>query len=842
MEVGENMFFCDVEVFEYDWIVVFKQEEHYEVFHNDNYGMKLFLQDSPMLGTFNGKHYDQYIIKAILAGADNALIKEINDHIIGGGMGFEHWFLQQNRIFLSIVDIRDDMQRGLSLKAIEGHLNMPIRESTVPFTINRPLTEQELVEVIEYCKYDVSTTEELFKIRSQYLTTKINVGNLNNIPPERALYCTNAKLVASFLGAVETEWLDKRDYEYPEELDKSYIPPEVIEFFDRITDFTVPDDELFKSNLKEVLVGDTPTTFGFGGVHGGYKKYYEKSTEERAIKLYDVASMYPALMINYNYLSRSIPSAGLYADIRERRIKAKEDGDMLVSDALKLVLNITYGATLNQYNALYDPKNGLSVCVSGQLFLTELAMRYVEACPSVKIININTDGVMISIDRSELDKIAEINAEWEERTRFVLEEDDILEIIQKDVNNYIAIESDGRLNTVGGYLFYGISERSGWTINNSATIVKKALLDYFAKGIPVRETVEASSDIFDFQIIAKAGTMYNKVYHLVNDEKIPVQKVNRVYSTSDSKYGRLYKVKEATGAQALIELLPDHCIIDNENELTIDQIDREFYIKLAERRVKEFVDTKFTKERSKNMPNTEVKNEVVEKKAPAKKAEVSPEVAFFKKLVVLRNYMADAEWSKEGINTHQQYKYIKESMYKLHFKNALRKADLLWEMNIDDYQYLPSITDKQHMIICNFTGALIDPDTGFSREYRIIGSGADAGDKAIYKAITGAHKYFLSANFNVAEDNDPEKDSPVLGNTAPASPAVRKEIKNKLTNPKGKASELQVRTLESILQKLVERDAENQYIVDNIMEGVGDLTSLSKEDCESLIIELGEMI
>lgn len=50
------------------------------------------------------------------------------------------------------VDIKDDMQMGLSLKAIEGHLRLSVTESTVPFDLDRPLTQAELEATIYYCK------------------------------------------------------------------------------------------------------------------------------------------------------------------------------------------------------------------------------------------------------------------------------------------------------------------------------------------------------------------------------------------------------------------------------------------------------------------------------------------------------------------------------------------------------------------------------------------------------------------------------------------------------------------------------------------------------------------
>jgi len=104
---------------------------------------------------------------------------------------------------------------------------------------------------------------------------------------------------------------------------------------------------------------------------------------------------------------------------------------------------------LNPYNDLYDPLMGRSVCVSGQLFLTDLVVGYLEQCETIRIINLNTDGVLFSIDDSELPKVQAVNAEWETRTGFTLEEDKVKKIVQKNVNNYIMVMLDGKVKKKG---------------------------------------------------------------------------------------------------------------------------------------------------------------------------------------------------------------------------------------------------------------------------------------------------------------------------------------------------------------------------------------------------------
>ena len=136
------------------------------------------------------------------------------------------------------------------------------------------------------------------------------------------------------------------------------------------------------------------------------------------------------------YTSRNIPSPQIYEDILDRRMKAKAAGDKHTANALKLVCNTTYGCLLNQYNDLYDPLMGRSVCISGQLYLLELAEHCYQEIEGLRIVQLNTDGIMVECDKKDYDTLTAICAEWQSRTGFDLEEDTVVKIAQKDVNNY----------------------------------------------------------------------------------------------------------------------------------------------------------------------------------------------------------------------------------------------------------------------------------------------------------------------------------------------------------------------------------------------------------------------
>lgn len=304
---------------------------------------------------------------------------------------------------------------------------------------------------------------------------------------------------------------------------------------------------------------------------------------------------------------------------------------------------------------------GRSVCVSGQLFLLELASRYVEKITTLRLIQLNTDGVMVSLEDWELPILTAINDEWQQRTGFLLEEDVIQKIVQKDVNNYIEIKSDGSAKTKGGYLVRGIAPAGAFNINNNAVIVAKAIREFFVNGTPVEETIGGCDDIFQFQLIAKAGAKYREAYHLVDGEQQSVQKVNRVYATSDTRYGKLFKVKAEDDATAKIEMLPEHCIIDNDNHLTIEDVDKTFYIEMAKKRINDFLGIKPEKKtRGRKTTDTPKEPRRKSKMATAKTTAPKDTAALnaFQKVLMARVKFLEAGAKKTGKNMSLSFRYF----------------------------------------------------------------------------------------------------------------------------------------------------------------------------------------
>ncbi len=226
-------------------------------------------------------------------------------------------------------------------------------------------------------------------------------------------------------------------------------------------------------------------------------------------------------------------------------------------------------------------------------------------------------------------------------------------------------------------------------------------------------------------------------------------------------------------------------------------------------------------------------------------AEITKErKAFLKKWAKLREAMASFQWEKDGTNLHQRYKYIKESQYKRNFEQALQEVGLLWKMETLDTTYHGSISDKMYLIEAKFRGLLIDPDTGEFEEFLFNGTGADNGDKALYKAVTGGHKFFLASNFNVAAGNDPEDDGEAEVPKRPASPEKREEIKEELTKGDSKATKMQINALKKQLSLLREIDPQQEEFITILATRTDNFSpdKLTKKACEALLIKIGEMI
>ena len=519
-------------------------------------------------------------------------------------------------------------------------------------------------------------------------------------------------------------------------------------------------------------------------------------------------------------------------------MRAKAAGDTATANALKLVVNTTYGASLNKYNDLCDPLMGRSVCITGQLFLLELAQHLYKDVSDLRIVQLNTDGIMIEFDDSQYDQVQDIINEWQARTQFCLEEESLIQLAQKDVNGYIEVQPSGKFKIKGGYLVRGVVTNSNidfsemglppwknlnggaFNINNNANIVAEALVEYFVHGTPPEDTINACDDIFKFQMIAKAGAKYREAYHLVGGEKVPVQKVNRIYATKDPRYGKLFKVKAENDSEAKIEMLPEHCIIDNDNHLSITDVDKQFYIDMANKRINDFMGIKPEKKgRKTKMANASPKN-------------------VYQKLLEARVLFMEEDVKKSGKNMKMSYKYFELQDIVPVATPIFQQVGLLPAVTFSDTEATMTIFNVENPAdYINFTSPM--------REIEPIISNKTGGEvtnaiQRLGSVETYQRRYLYMIALDIVEsdsiepltgDNTPPAPKPA----APVTPEKRQEVTKNLTDPDGTATELQIKGLKVAMARLLEKDPTKEEFISQIAMQTNGLTNISKADCEKLI-------
>ena len=568
--------FYDFEVFKHDWmVVVINPVAHDErVIINDADALIALYEEHKreIWVGYNNIHYDQFIFKGILCGFDP---KAINDFIIAEGhKGWQYSSLLRKLYMVNYDVFHPRTDRGL--KTHEAYLGNDICETTVPFDIDRKLTDAEIAETVKYCRHDVEQTIEVFMQRKSEFDARMDLLKMFNLP---LVYLgkTDAQLTAIILGAERPA--RPRD----DEFDIVPLPCLDLGPYDFIRSWYLdPANQDYSATLDFDIAG-CPHKCAWGGLHGAIAQY---AGEGYFINV-DVESYYPAEMIAHELLSRNVRDPSKFKGIRDHRIELKHAKDPR-QKALKLVVNGTYGASKDKFNALYDPRQANMVCVNGQLMLIDLMHKLVRDV-GAEIIQSNTDGVLIRMPDgfdggpdAFYDRVDDVAYEWEHRTGMGLEFDEFTRVYQKDVNNYVLVAADGSMKTKGAYV-----KKLG-PLDYDLAVVNKALVEFMVHGVPVEDTIAADDDLIDYQRVVKVSGKYK--YGVHGHERL-TDRCFRVFASTRESDGMIGRVKARKAKPEKFGNTSEHSFIDNgdvHGKKCPDYLDKAWYIQLAKTRLAQF--------------------------------------------------------------------------------------------------------------------------------------------------------------------------------------------------------------------------------------------------------------
>ena len=538
------MLILDTEVYKNYFLASFKSIESGEYRHLEFYrgadssviGQMLSILNMNLTVGFNSNSYDLPILAAFISGWGcqklHALSKEIiesgkpawvvcKDHNITVPAAWDH------------IDLIEVAPSKASLKLYGGRMHAP-KIQDLPIGPDASIDPSDREVLRGYCQNDLDTTELLYRSLEKQIGLRVAMSEQYGMD----LRSKSDAQIAETVIKSELEKLTHKTYRKAKLVPGQkyrYRDPKFIRFESDILrarfqkmlghEFEVGGKGTIKAPdfLREIFtLGASTYQMGIGGLHSCEKSRLLRSNEKELLVDWDVASYYPSIILEQELAPKAMgkPFLNVYRSLVTRRLKAKKRGNKVVADTLKICVNGSFGKLANQYSALYAPDLFLQVTLTGQLALLMLIERMENA--GIKVVSANTDGVVCLVDRSKIRAMEDVAWNWELDTTYLLERAEYKALASRDVNNYVAVTTDGKVKRKGVFAAPGLMK------NPDQQIVYKAVAAYIAEGVPVDKTIRASKDIRDFLIVRRVqggaewgGRFLGKAVRFYRSNEVP---------------------------------------------------------------------------------------------------------------------------------------------------------------------------------------------------------------------------------------------------------------------------------------------------------------------------------
>ena len=535
--VARPVAFYDTECFPNYWLLKFRPKG------GQAYGFRLragqsfdqattarmrLLFDAYCSVSFNGNYYDVPMITAALSGYTAEQLKWLNDRIIvekvkPWELGLPEWRPADH------IDVMEVAPGAGSQKQYAGRIHCKTMRD-LPYDPGHYVTEAEIVEVDTYCENDLAVLEALFDALQPQIHQREALGKRYGLDlrsksdaqvAEAVLKRRCEQATGRRIFKPEIDWNLKFRYKVPAFI--SYATPQLQRALELV------QQSIFQLDAKgtvamppqldglEIKLGGSVYKMGIGGLHSQEKRLVAVSNETHQIRMPDVASYYPNLMVNAGAWPPALGDAFIreFDAIKLDRLaakslqgKLKKVGDTsspeyeeakVGNEGGKIMINGTFGKTGSPYSVLFAPEMLIQTTLTGQLSLLMLIEWH--ELYGVPVISANTDGIVVNCPRDKLHISEALIAEWEKRTGLEMETDDYVAIYARDVNNYFAIKTPDDVKRKGEYAKAGLVEKK----NPDVEICADAVAEFLARGTPVDYTIAACRDITKFVTIQKVN-------------------------------------------------------------------------------------------------------------------------------------------------------------------------------------------------------------------------------------------------------------------------------------------------------------------------------------------------
>lgn len=586
IEVFKNVFHCTLLNTETEELIKFECS----IRKNEIEEMcKFFLQPDICLVGYNNIHYDNPIINYCIEYFSNSkytydkicmsifnlstIITQDKENIDK----WKRWKYANNFYTLDLLTMLYSQALRVSLKEMQVTMMYKnVQEFNCNWQI--PLATTEIDSMIDYNINDVMSTYELLKRCEKDIKLRLDIEDQYNIKclSKDGVNIGMQILAEEYMRKTGISWNILKDLRSPADtinLNEIILP--FIKYDTKILqDLLIEMKSLTvspgrKSYEKKFLLGDRVISVGVGGIHTINESEIIIPNENEILVDLDVASLYPSMLLNFDFYPRHLGKEfkEVYADIRERRIKAKHAKDKVTDATLKLALNGLSGNLQNEFSWCYDPKAVMGIRINGQLLLLMLTEKLMTL--GITPIQLNTDGIFVKMPKSVYSEAMKICKEWENLTGLVLEEDRFKAFYQLAVNDYFGVFENNLIKEKGCFIT-SVIQGKGLT----PKIIPKAVEKYFLEGIKPEEFIKQHTDIKDFLMSEKTGKQWTVEYNGQTQ-----QRTNRFYASTDGCF--LYKWKIDNGVKKYQNMLTASgvTLLNNFNNLKENpKINYQYYI------------------------------------------------------------------------------------------------------------------------------------------------------------------------------------------------------------------------------------------------------------------------
>lgn len=464
---------------------------------------------------FNSLNFDLPLMTAAAGGATVPELKAMADRIIAqrrpAWMTYRDEGLQQPSVdHIDLIEVAPGVK--VSLKLYDARMGSPSLQD-MPFHHDDWLTAEQAPVLEEYCLHDLDATERLWLSQAGPIALREKLSEKYGIDLRSKSDAQAAETIIAkelnLLRAPKPEMPRTVRYHAPKFIQpKGAILKDILQRVEKHvfqitqTNGAVELPEFLKK--EPVLMGDGVFQMGVGGLHSKHDKCVSHvATPEFVIRDADVAAFYPRLLLNAGYIPRGMgkPFINIYKGFVDDRVAAKHEAQRLkklpsltpeqkvkldtcvVMDAGgKIMINGTFGKLGSCFSKIYSPDLMLGITLSGQFYLLTLIEHLVDI--GVRVLSANTDGVTFGGTPDKVEEATKFIELYGWLSNFEFEFVDYARISFKDVNNYIAIKTNGEVKAKGLYA------ESGLMKNPTNEVCAMAAGQYLGKGVVVDQFVK----------------------------------------------------------------------------------------------------------------------------------------------------------------------------------------------------------------------------------------------------------------------------------------------------------------------------------------------------------------